>query len=329
MISPFPLSSAWRASLARVVVFVLVVCAASSGLRAATYDGLVIFGDSLSDMGNRYVHSGKPDLKWRRNWVAMLADADRMNIPDLKPSGTSSYHGGTNYAVGGAGTAQTVELTLGRNKGMDFTSQVSGRYLNPAFNTDGVRKDALHIVRIGTNDLVASLASPPQIMSGWARLDEAGIAVARSVESQIHAMAKAGVKHVLWGNLNDTAKIPAVVDKATQLAGPAAPAVLDALTRATVAHNREMDAAIGRLTKAFPELRIIRFDLFAMFEELAADPGKYGLDNVTQGANDPRHLFLADGLHPTISGHRLLAEAAWRVIGEADAVAPVVAAASE
>lgn len=307
--------------LCGALLLALVVFGAGP-VRGETYPRLVVFGDSLSDMGNRYVHSGKPDLKWRRNWVAMLAEPAMLAIPDFKPSGTSSYYGGTNYAVGGAGTAVTAELTLGRNKGTDLTSQVSGRYLNPAFNTDGVFKEALHVVRIGTNDLVASLASPTQIMSGWARLDEAGVAVARSVEGQIRALAAAGARHVLWGNLTDTAKIPSVVARVTALAGDGAPRVLGALTRATLAFNAEMDAAIGRLTVEFPELRIIKLDLYSFFEEMALDPGKYGLVNVTTGANDPKHLFLADGLHPTSTGHRLLAECAWKVLN-AD---PVMAA---
>lgn len=314
-------------SACRALLFGIVLVGAGHG-RAAEFTRIVVFGDSLSDMGNRYVHSGKPDLKWRRNWVAMLAEPSMLNIPDLKPSGTSSYYGGTNYAVGGAGTAVTVELTLGRNKGTDLTTQVRGRYLNPAFNTDGVSKDALHIVRIGTNDLVASLASPTQIMSGWTRLDEAGVAVARSVEGEIRALAEAGVRHVLWGNLTDTAKIPSVLAKVNSLAGEAAPRVLSALTSATLAFNQEMDAAIGRLEREFPGLRIIKLDLYSFFEDMARDPRGYGLENVTEGKNDPKHLFLADGLHPTATGHRLLAECAWKAILEAEKnVAGKVAAA--
>lgn len=322
-----PRFASWRASsAARRMLCLVVFCACVVRLPAAAYDGLVVFGDSLSDMGNRYVHSGKPDLKWRRNWVAMLADPGMLNVSDFKPSGTSSYYGGTNYAVGGAGTAYTAELTLGRNKGTDLTTQVSGRYLNPAFNTDGVRKGALHIVRIGTNDLVAALASPAQILAGWSTLDEAGVGVARSAEGQIQALASAGVRHVLWGNLTDTAKIPSVVAKVNSIAGSAAPDVLAALHRATLAHNREMDEAIIRLKAANPGLEIIRLDLYSYFEHMAADPSKYGLDSVTVGANDARHLFLADGLHPTSTGHRLLAEQAWKVIHETGAEVAATAA---
>ncbi len=306
-----PFSSRATALLRLWLVFVFSVSAVA--VRATDYDGIVAFGDSLTDMGNRYVHSGKPNLKWRRNWVSMLADEKMVNMPDFKPSGLTSYVGGTNYAVGGAGTAFTAELTLGRNKGADLTSQVN-RYLDPNFNTDGVRKNALHVVRIGTNDLVASLVSPSQIYSGWSKLSEAGVGVARSAESQIDALAKAGVRHVLWGNLTDTAKIPSVVAKVNQLAGPQASRVLEALRTATIAHNDEMDAAIERLTKAHPELRIVKLDMYSFFEDMAQDPSKYGLTNVTTGANDPKHLFLADGLHPTSTGHRLLAEAAWAVL---------------
>ena len=112
---------------------------------AADYAGIVAFGDSLSDMGNRWIHSNKPDLKFRQTWVAQLAGAAMLNSPGFKPSGISSYCGGCNYAVGGAGTEYTAKMGSDRNRGQDLTEQVSKRYLNPAFNTDGVRTDALRV----------------------------------------------------------------------------------------------------------------------------------------------------------------------------------------
>ena len=296
----------------KTLLFILSIALSTLG-RAADYTGIVAFGDSLSDMGNRWIHSNKPDLKFRQTWVAQLAGAAMLNSPGFKPSGISSYCGGCNYAVGGAGTEYTAKMGSDRNRGQDLTEQVSKRYLNPAFNTDGVRKDALHVIVIGANDVMLASIGLEQIVSQWAGLDKAGVAVAQSTEGQIRALAEAGVKNVLWGNVFDIAQAPSVV-KRSKIIGTLAPVYLAAVTKAVRAHNTEMDAAILRLEKAHPSLKITKLDLFARFADLAAEPAKYGLTDVTTGANDSQHLFSADGLHPTPQGHKLLAEYAFAVL---------------
>ncbi len=280
-------------------------------IHAASFTEIVAFGDSLTDMGNRSVKRDETTSKFRTTWVTILAGPAMLNIPNFKPAGASFYYGGTNYAVGGASTEFTADLASERNRGQHLTQQISKRYLNPKFNTDGVKKDALHIIRIGTNDLLQATASASQILLGWSRLDKVGIGAAKSTEKEIAALAAAGVKHVLWGNLSDSGQLPSVVARAGSMGGSKA---LAALTKATFAYNREMDAAIARLEKAHPQLKIIKLDLNARFEELARDPAKFGLVDVTTGGNDHRHLFSSDGLHPSARGHALLAEYAFAIL---------------
>ncbi len=280
---------------------------------AADYTGIVAFGDSLTDMGNRWIKAGMDESKIRSTWVKQLAGPTLLNIPGFKVSGMTSYLGGTNYAVGGAGTEATAAMNTERNRGQHLTQQVSQRYLNPAFNTDGVKPDALHVIVIGANDVMLASIGIEQILSQWAGLEKAGVAVAQSTEGQIRALAEAGVKRVLWGNVFDIAQAPAVVKRA-KIVSTLAPTYLAAVTKAVRAHNAEMDAAIVRLEKAYPTLKITKLDLFAMFIDMAADPAKYGLTDVTTGANDSKHLFSADGLHPSSQGHKLLAEYAFAVL---------------
>ncbi|MEZ0267932.1 MAG: SGNH/GDSL hydrolase family protein [Phycisphaerae bacterium] len=276
---------------------------------------IVAFGDSLSDMGNRWLDTKKPDIKFRRTWVAQLAEPGMLDSPGFKPSGITSFYGGTNYAVGGAGTAATANMGLARNRGQDLTQQVSKRYLNPEFNKAGVQAGALHVIVIGSNDVVAASAEPAQILLGWDGLDAMAAAVAKSTEGQIDALAKAGAKRVMWGNVFDVSRAPAMRTRAkTLLPEAVAPTYLAAIAKAVRAHNAEMDAAIGRLTKAHPGLEVVKLDLFAKFEEMSADPSKFGLADVTTGANDEKHLFSADGLHPTPKGHKLIAEFAFEVV---------------
>jgi phospholipase/lecithinase/hemolysin len=190
--------------------------------------------------------------------------------------------------------------------------------LNPRFNTDGVKKDALHVIVIGANDLMLASAGLDQIVTQWSNLDKTAIEVARSTATQIQALASAGVTRVMWGNVFNVAQAPSVVAKAKTLGGFIASPYLAALTKSVEAHNREMDEAIDALGKSNPSLKIIKLDLYARFAEVAADPAKFGFENVTTGANDNRHLFSSDGLHPTPQGHKMLAEYAFSVLEAAD-----------
>ena len=92
--------------LALLLLFVLLAC-----VHDASGGGVVAFGDSLSDMGNRWLKPDKPDITFRMTWVARLAGPSMLNAPGFKPSGMAAFYGGANYAVGGAGTAVTATAT--------------------------------------------------------------------------------------------------------------------------------------------------------------------------------------------------------------------------
>jgi phospholipase/lecithinase/hemolysin len=156
--------------------------------------------------------------------------------------------------------------------------------------------------------------APEQIAGRWAEFEKVGVEVARSVEGQIQALASAGVKHILWGNLFDVARTPSMTARIKLLAGEQAPTITAALGKAALAHNTEMDAAIDRLKKAHPALHIIKLDLDTRLTEVAANPEKYGFSDFAKGANASRHLFSADGLHLTTQGHRMLAQYAFEVL---------------
>lgn len=297
---------------------ILLLCsfACSALLHAGEYPAVVAFGDSLSDMGNRWIKTPDQQNKVRSTWVKQLTGPTMLNLSEFKVAGMTSYLGGTNYAVGGATTEYSANAGSDRNRGQNLTQQVSQRYLNLAFNTDGVKKEALHVVVMGTNDVMVSSIGLANVAKQWADFDKVGVAVAQSAESQIAALAKAGVTHVLWGNLFDVGKAPSVISRAKMLGGTLAPAYFAAITKAVVAHNGEMDAAIARLTQTNPALHIIKLDLYAKFAEVIAEPAKFGFVDATTGANDTKHLFSADGLHPTPQGHKMLAEYAYSVLSQ-------------
>lgn len=299
------------------LVFSLLLLASS--LQALDFEGLVAFGDSLTDAGNRAIATNGNSMVYPKEvWVTQLAGL--LNIKDFKPSGRDAYTGGTNYAFGGATTGYIAKLGNWGGAGKyNLTNQISERYLNPSFNTDGVKKDALHILRIGGNDLVFASGSKEQIMCGWAGMNDIAQNVAKDAETQVDALAKAGVKQVLWLSLSNPALIPSVQKNAAK-AGPMADMALEAIAKAAEAFNTEMDAAIVRLESGNPGLKIIKMDGQATFDAILADPKKYGFTNMTEGVDDDDHFFARDGLHPTSHAHRILAEMALQLLTEKGAL---------
>jgi hypothetical protein len=78
-------------------------------------------------------------------------------------------------------------------------------------------------------------------------------------------VAKAGAKRMLWVNVFDVSRAPAIETRAKALLGGLAPDHLAAVSRAVAAHDAEMDGAIARLRAAHPGLAVAKLDLFARF----------------------------------------------------------------
>src|SRR4051812_44015492 len=108
--------------IARKAFFIVVFSICCERCHAERYSGVVAFGDSLSDMGNRWIDTKKLDIKFKQTWVAQLATM--LGAPAFKPSGVTTYYGGTNYAVGGAGTEFTAAMGPERNGKQNLTEQV-------------------------------------------------------------------------------------------------------------------------------------------------------------------------------------------------------------
>ena len=79
-------------------------------------------------------------------------------------------------------------------------------------------------------------------------------------------------------------------------------------------------------------VEIVRVDVFRMLNEVVAAPAAFGLTDATHpciALNTRAHAFCAtpnkflfwDGIHPTVAGHRILAERANAALGAAPALA--------
>jgi outer membrane lipase/esterase len=107
----------------------------------------------------------------------------------------------------------------------------------------------------------------------------------------------AGAKKIVVWDVPDIGVTPAV-----RAAGPAAVA-LGTLIAASM--NAALVAAIANDT------HVQLFDLFGLVDAMVANPGDFGLTDVTNACAqflscDPSKFLFWDGIHPTSAGHRIL-----------------------
>ena len=293
---------------------------------APLYSEMVVFGDSLSDTGNVQTASTAqgllPDppppyfdgrLSNGRIWVDRLAE--RLEIASPSPS----LLGGTNYAYAGAKTSPesrnrtslvTREVLPIPNIGLQIGTYLSD---HPA----GFRKDQLVTLWAGANDLVETRTAADTQQA----VDNLAAALA--------ALNANGARDVLVPNQIDQADAPIF----NRTPGPATQmAELNRL------FNTQLDAMLDDLD-ANPDLtiRIHRFDAFSLVKDVIADPGEFGLSNVTDAAldlalikppfaqpypvvDDPENYLFWDYVHPTTVGHQLIGDAAFDALADATQV---------
>jgi phospholipase/lecithinase/hemolysin len=267
------------------------------------YTGLVAFGDSLTDIGNRYAATGGADPtsppydagRWSDGplWVEHLAAG--LGLPAPTPSAL----GGTDYAAADAGTALSGSA---HNGSANIGTQVAA-YLSTHPVVDG---DQLFVIWGGTNDFGPHTTPDP-----------AGTVA--NLSAEITELAKAGARQFLVPDLMPLGEVPSI-----RKLGPAAEAKYDALAvqfNTALAHAEvQLEAGLG--------IKIHPLDVYGLVEQVIADPGAYGFTDVTDQAksgdegdpgtvvpNPDQYLFW-DNIHPTETFQRLLGTRAIQATSE-------------
>jgi phospholipase/lecithinase/hemolysin len=275
----------------------LVVGVWCTGLASAgPFSQIVAFGDSLSDTGNDYFLSGNtspPSSLGYDNgrfsngpvWVEDLAAKLGLAAP------TPSLLGGTNYAYGGA-TAGPV------NTGVPDLAQQVQSYLQTAKTAD---PKALYTVWMGANDIFGGVQDTA--------------ATANYVASAVQTLLNAGAKTVLVPNLPAQGLTPYGLSLGAS--GSAA------LTSLDVAFNANLAADLAALRIANPNASILSIDTYGLLTRALQDPGEFGYTNTTdeavlalqQNPNiNPNQYVFWDDVHPTATGHRYIADAAYLAV---------------
>jgi phospholipase/lecithinase/hemolysin len=285
-----------RCALAACVA--ILVCTGTCA--GAPFSQLVVFGDSLSDIGN--TANATIDLfpgdyyyndRFSNGPVFVEALSTGLGLgPPMR-----STAGGNVFAYGGAQTSGTGGLTGAFIRDID-------EQVDQFLATRTADPNALFVVFAGSNDLVNGQSN-------------ANIPVTNLVED-IGRLAADGARNFLVPNLPLLGHTPRFNDSQNSLAQ---------YNARTSQFNAALAAMLDNLVSTNPALAIFRLDVAALFSEALATPGNFGLTNVTDAAapglepgassydtnqiapNANEYLFW-DDLHPTATVHAALAQRA-------------------
>jgi len=280
------------------------------------FSDVFIFGDSLSDSGNVYVLTGEtskapyemiPSCPYAigghhfsngKTWAERLAQGLSLNS-----GGKSSLSGpgkNGNYAFGGA-RARAGSDSLAPHSALQIGMFIGDHQSAPS--------EALYVIQFGGNDVRDALFNPAEAID--ILLD----AVA-AVKADIEALYNAGARNFVVANSPNLAHTPLV-----RMFGDTA---IGGATFFSGFYNGFLEGALQQLDP-LAGIKIHRLDMGVFMDDVVANPGDYGLTNVTSPClnfmiesdakcDNPEEYLFWDSIHPTKAGHNALAEVALGVI---------------
>jgi phospholipase/lecithinase/hemolysin len=265
------------------------VAIAGGAIQAFAYNDVVVFGDSLSDVGNVYgasfglVPASPPYYQGHFSngpiWVEEMAAKQGL------PAVVRSRNGGNNYAYGGVETGQGSTTYL-----VFFNFPNLGTQINSYLGNHTPSADDLFVVWGGANDFNDGQTDPT--------------VPARNMASHIIALAQAGAKDFIVPNLPPMGETP-------RYRGTASESSMNSLSSQ---YNALLAPALSYLETNY-NINIYQLDIAGAFNQILTHPGDYGITNTTDPAlvgstvvaNPDQYLFW-DDLHPTRVAHGLLGD---------------------
>jgi phospholipase/lecithinase/hemolysin len=298
-------------------------------------NGIVVFGDSLSDTGNKYFITGVANTPpyselldfflvadgpytrgglhhsngatWIEQYARPRGQAGYVR-PALRSQGKAS-----NYAYGGA--RARPDLPVIPNANQHLPTQVDNFLADVNYSAPA---DALYVIFIGGNDIFDAVYALSIDPSGATSTEVITRAVT-SVVTEVMRLAAAGAQHIVILNAPDLGATPAVKLADAQFS-PIPGFLITAATNLSLAFNGGLMANLGDV----PGVEII--DIFTAFNELIDNPEDFGLSNSTDVCVMPEHAPYAckqaddyvfwDGVHPTTAAHRVLADVVSEALAE-------------
>ena len=287
-------------ALSLVIVLIL-----SSVTHAGPFSRMVVFGDSLSDVGNAYDQLGTLAMENPGDyymgrfsngpvWVEYIAQ--QLQLP--QPVGNEVSSAGRDYAFGGAWT-DVSGFNLTHLFINDLDEQVSD-FIN---NGGGPNTDDLITVWAGANNFLDGQTNTQTPVN--------------HITNSITSLYNAGGRHFMVANLPLLGETP-------RFKGTSQEGTMNALSSA---FNNGLNASLDTLQATLPGTEFFRINAGALTSDALADPSAYGFTNVTNpalglsGINADEYLFW-DNIHPTTAAHGLLAMTAAELLFDALSTLP-------
>ena len=305
-----------RCALLGATLTAAAVLAASAN--AAPYSQIIVFGDSLSDVGN-FAHITQDQYGFSYPGSQFdYSDHRFTNSSDTTPASQTysgvwheqltrrflgmaaaknSLDGGLDYATGSAESTdgtRTVPLQGGLSIQVDNLGRQVSTYLAAANNA--ADPNALYIVWCGANDLFENST------------DGNVTATATRIGDQVSKLAESGARYFIVPNLPPLGNTPSYNTTSSK----------DQLNAASASYrdqlNSVLDSRISTLQGQGINITVAQLDVYGIFLKLINDPSIYGFANIMNSAQSQsvaadQYLFW-DGVHPTTAGHSQVAQAA-------------------
>lgn len=310
---------------------------------AETTDGtedFVIFGDSLSDTGNRFYDTGSmntppyafvasenliPSLAYATGgptytngkvWVQHFVQS--VGVPGVAQAALRSDGVAANYAYAGARASNAAPLPPNSNRNLGdqvdlYIADVAG---------SGIAAETVHILFIGGNDIANALALAPLGVDPGQVVMNAVMSVAGNAIK----LASAGARRFLVVTTPNPGLIPAFGGNPAAVVGGA---------QLTTAYNCALVGTGPSRPVCPPQppgvptvadalafnfgAEVTVFEGQALFDNITANPGFYGLANTSQPCiqplqapfrcDSPDEYLYWDNIHPTAVIHRILGDA--------------------
>ncbi len=271
-----------RQYLVRICVLLATLFALSSIALAGTFNGLVVYGDSLSDNGNLYGAIGYPPPpyymgRFSNGPVAAEYLAQGLNVPL------------TDWAWGGA--------TTGIGNIADGGNQTQLGLLGlPGMTTSFLATEGLITQQMAQNSLFMVWGGPDDFTANGLSTHTADVGVS-DLLGIVNGLKSIGVQHILVPGMPDLGVTPEYIKNGLGQQGSQLSAYFNA-----------------KLLAGLQGTGAIYFDTYSLLDAIVQNPQKYGFSNVTDpcfdGVNvcsDPNSYLFWDDIHPTTSAHQLLA----------------------
>jgi thermolabile hemolysin len=293
-----------RVRLLWLTTFLIFGLALANRAPAGPFTNIVVFGDSLSDIGN--VSQATPFLTqpktpgpyyWNGRFSNGPVYAETLATGLGLPALVNSASGGTDYAYGGALTTGSDFFTSFVVK--DIDDQV-GDYVK---NHNGTA-NTLYVVLAGANDM---LANQPNISGAVG-----------SLQTSMEKLYTDGARQFLVINLPPLGYTPRFNGSQSDIT---------TYNNLSQQYNAALATMLAGLKSNHPTIAMNQLDVYSLVNDARANPQLYGLTNVTASAApgltpgatsyntgqivpNPNQYLFWDDLHPTAGVHLILAHRA-------------------